>query len=141
MGELLVVSSFEGGAYSFWSANDGSLLLSQPPGRIDSLAFSPDGSLVAFDRPDGGIEIRTTSDLRLLTVLAGDNETTARMLVFLKDGKALAEATVGGGLTLWDLDSASWAKLACTAAGRTLTKDERSRLIPPGIDVDPCRPG
>ncbi len=137
-GALLVAASWQGGDYSFWRVDGGSLLLSQPRGRIQSIAFSPDGRLLALDLPGGGIEIRNSADLGIVTVLDGDGDATARSLLFLPEGKLLVEATVGGGLTLWDLDPDSWVRIVCDAAGRTLTGDERRRLVPDGFGIDPC---
>ena len=53
---------------------------------------------------------------------------TVPQFSFTADGSALL---VGGApVTMWDLDPRSWAKIACTAAGRNLTRDEWNIYMP-----------
>jgi WD40 repeat protein len=58
--------------------------------------------------------------------------------IFAPDGHLMTVYDDGRAL-LWDLRPSSWAKQACSVAGRTLTRDEWDNALP-GRDYDPaCR--
>jgi hypothetical protein len=53
------------------------------------------------------------------------------------DGRTLI--TVGeGGETIWNLDTSSWVRPACTIAGRNLSPKERRRFEQPGTRHAVC---
>lgn len=76
------------------------------PRQLDSggrsLAFSPDGTLLATGDDAGAVTLWRTGDgVRLSTYEAGVGP--VRRLAFRPDGKVLASLVVGSGIQLWDV--------------------------------------
>ena len=60
-------------------------------------------------------------------------------VAFSPDGKTLASAGRDGSVMLWNMDVASWLRLACAIANRNLTRREWAQYV--GEDVSyqaPC---
>jgi hypothetical protein len=57
-------------------------------------------------------------------------------LAWSQAGSVLWTATIGGTVLRWELDSAEWARSACTAAGRSLTAEDWRQNLGGGIPDD-----
>ncbi len=86
-----------------------------PLARDDvSLAFSPDGRLLAGGQQDGDVILWATDGWRQVGQLPAAG---ALGLVFSPDGSTLATSN-GGAVLLWDVGSQQLDRLAASAAGR-----------------------
>jgi len=101
------------------------------PSEPNSLAFSPDGSILAAG---------TGSEVILWSVPQKTSIVTLRVpgpVSFSPDGRILATSSqwdpnliMGTGITLWDVSSADWARQLCQIAGRGLTRAEWATYVP-----------
>jgi hypothetical protein len=82
------------------------------PDDIKSLAFSPDGKLLAAGCRAGMIKLWDTTTGKERTTLNGSAKHVCS-LVFSPDGKVLASATWDHPITLWDLTTGLGAREAC----------------------------
>ncbi|MER5869771.1 Hsp70 family protein [Streptomyces sp. NPDC002044] len=79
---------------------DGARIASLPPvATINSIEFSPDGSLVAVGGDDGRVRLHSTEDWGVRQVLEHDSPVWS--LAFAPRGTALAVGTHGGTVTVW----------------------------------------
>src|SRR5262249_45952005 len=78
--------------------------LACPDDRVQAVAFSPDGKLIAAGY-DGGITIWKTADKSVVATLQPGKADKAgiRRLAFSDDGKLLASATDRGDVLLWNV--------------------------------------
>jgi WD40 repeat protein len=95
--------------YSRQWAVDRFLSASLPHGRevptdSFSVAFSPDGTIMAFGHYDGSIALWNTR-LRRLTGMLHTGPTQVFGLSFTPDGRALAAGDGDGSVTIWDVGS------------------------------------
>jgi WD40 repeat protein len=72
-------------------------------GRIWSLAFSPDGNLLASASTDRSVRIYKTSDYSLQQTLDGEHDKTIRSVAFSPNGKFLAAASFDATVSLYIL--------------------------------------
>jgi WD40 repeat protein len=106
-GSLLARVSYLEGAVRLWSPASG--LLREPFPRqslsVRSLAFSPDGALLAIARTDGRIALWGVEAGRGLGFLQA-NERGLQSIAFSNDGRRLATGGIDGCLRLWDVAQA-----------------------------------
>jgi len=72
-------------------------------GNVSSIAFHPDGSLLASGSADGTVRIWRTDEAQQLFVLRGHREPVLSVR-FSQDGKMLASGDAAGGIILWCVD-------------------------------------
>lgn len=111
------------------------------PNEPNSLAFSPDGRILAAG---------TGSEVILWSVAQKTSMATLHVpgpVSFSPDGHILATGSkwnpaliAATGITLWDVNSAEWAGQLCQIAGRDLTRAEWSTYVP-GHPYQPICPG
>ena len=91
-----------------WSLPSGHVLqkLTGPDNWVNSVAFSPDGMILAGGAGDGKIYFWRTSDGVLLSVLSTDQGSVESVAVS-PDGRWVASAHIGGAAVLWGVLSGS----------------------------------
>ena len=101
--------------------------LSGPAGMVTSLAYSPDGSLLAAaggtPGKSGGIQVWNVRSSRLLLSLTGPMDVIYG-LAFRPDGKQIAGCSYDHSVTLWTLPQT-------TASAVSASKASLPRLLPP----------
>jgi WD40 repeat protein len=109
-----------------------------PGAGFGEIAFSPDGRWL-FSRTDRGLSAFDVASRRLLLdqLPLGTNGGEGSMAI-TSDGYLYA-ATETGLLRL-DIDPSRWSSIACHLAGRTLTFDEWSQLLPGRPYAPACTP-
>jgi len=103
------------GRYVAWDARSGQLLM-EGSGKVFSLAFTPDGSLLAAGDNDGNIAIWSVAEAQRIATLK-DDRLSVRSLAFHRDpiqvaanrgqkaGWLLGAGDEGGTVRLWDLSA------------------------------------
>ncbi len=97
--------------------------------QIDRIAFSPDGKTLASGSQDGALQLWDVASRQPLGEPLEDYA-YATSLAFSPDGKRLASVHSDGTLWMWDLDVQSWARRACSRAGRNFTQAEWAQYFP-----------
>lgn len=95
----------------------------EPPALPRNLALSPDGTLVAFAREDGTVELRETQSGEVVREFEGDGQHIISMK-FSAEGGALATGSKEGTVRIWDMG---------TADG--LDEHERTKLLDEEADL------
>jgi WD40 repeat protein/DNA-binding SARP family transcriptional activator/class 3 adenylate cyclase len=93
-------------------------------GSVVSLAYTPDGGIVASGGSDGRVGLWDGQTGALLGTVLPGQPTTPVTAEFLADGNTLQIASLDGGLYTWDIRPQHWVEYACTVVGRNLTKAE-----------------
>jgi WD40 repeat protein len=70
--------------------------------RVNALAMSPDGSVLASASRDGTVRLWGSESGLLLRILEGQADVVSRV-VFSDDGSLLATAGANGSVVLWGL--------------------------------------
>lgn len=109
-----------------WSP-DGRIVAWRDHATVTSLAFSPDGSLLASGGDDGSVVLRdvATGTRYGAPLVASPHE---RVFVTFDDSGQLVVATADGGLWRWDVRRQTLLRRACAIAGRNLTHAEWNDL-------------
>ena len=106
---------------------------------LTSLAFSPDGALLASGSLDGSAMIWDPVSGEMLFQIANEaNPLEVFGVAFVGDGKTLATRSRAGSVTLWDMDHEHWTELACSIVNRNLTREEWERFLPSQPYRDAC---
>ncbi|MGH2769530.1 MAG: WD40 repeat domain-containing protein, partial [Actinomycetota bacterium] len=93
-----------------------------------SVAFSPDGRVLASGSSDGGIILWDVAQRSRLTTLTDHTDGVASV-AFSPDGRGLASGSSDNNVILWDVDAASWRRRLCSIVGRGLTRDEWATYV------------
>jgi WD40 repeat protein len=139
-----------------WDARTGGLLARAQPrtGPVNTLAFSPDGRLLATAGNDGDITLWDPVSLRRIGVLAGPVG-SVEALAFSPDSQTLASGEDNRTILLWDMATRSLTAtltngpgtvkaLAFTPDGDTLISGDSSHRIiawdlnPAAVERDDC---
>lgn len=108
------------------------LAYAEPPSRFAgpigrALAFSAEGDSLIATGEESTVLFDIRTRLKIGTVPHGDFITSA---AFSRDSRVMVSSpTRRNTLIRRDLDPLSWAKYACQAASRTLTRDEWTQLV------------
>jgi WD40 repeat protein len=112
-------------------------------GDVLIAGWAPDGRAFASAASDGRITIWDAQTLRPSRVLAG-NGIAAHAVAFAADGRTIFSAALDGPVLAWDLTGTSGvgadlppasdvqrlASMACSVAGRDLSREEWARFLP-----------
>jgi WD40 repeat protein len=108
-------------------------------GVVESVQFSPDGSLLASGANDQTIRLWSTTDWNQIAVLRGQ-EGPAVGLAFSAEGKFLASGAIDGGVMLWAIPVATPASPKIPCSGPCHLSPDGRRLAcairwPPGQEA------
>ncbi len=100
--KLLAIGSAGTDTLRLWSVSGGTLLhrLKEPDGSIVSVAFSPDGGLLAVGTGDGLVHIWDAVVVKQLSTLKGHTAMVSSV-AFSPDGNLLASGSLDGTVRLW----------------------------------------
>lgn len=91
-----------------------------PPNAANSVAFSPDGAMLAVGFGNGEVQLWRITDRTLLRTLSVASDSVSR-ITFSPDGMTLAAAYLAGSVRLWQVDDG--------ALQQTLSHDSAIRSI------------
>jgi WD40 repeat protein len=113
--------------FKIWDAASGRELAGRwLPNAGSTLAFAPDGSVLALGGDDGAIHLVDPVDLREVASLKGAHHVNLRVVRFSRNSRHLFSGDREGGLTLWDL---------ATREERLTLRGPRHNLV--SIDIAP----
>ena len=120
---------------SVWGAATGERLGSVSGQQLApfGVAFSPDGRTFATIAGDGDTflwDARSFEAIGPPLHVADPAFDTGWSVAYSPDGRSLAATYGHGKVALWDVDPESWARRACTIAGRNLTQAEWKQYLP-----------
>jgi WD40 repeat protein/DNA-binding SARP family transcriptional activator len=91
---------------------------------VRSVAYAPDGSILASGSRDGRVGLWDGRTGALLGTILPGGPQTETMVEFLPDGHTVLISSANGALYTWDTRLQPWVDHACAVAGRNLTQDE-----------------
>jgi WD40 repeat protein len=92
---------------------------------IRSMAFSPDGTIIALGSTQGDIELRNVETWELLQTLDGGDQGIVLSVAFSPSGTSLVSGSVSGTVILWDLTTQQ--NVILSAAGNTINTTVQGR--------------
>jgi WD40 repeat protein len=95
--------------------------------RVNSVAFSPDGNIIASGSRDETVRLWDTLTGDSIGTLKGHDDLVDR-IAFSPNGKYLASAGDDNNVFLWNVDFASYREIACHVSTRNLTELEWKRF-------------
>lgn len=128
-GRTLVLGDLDGNI-TFWDLGSGQQEGPALTGlkEIIGIDLSPDGSMVAAADATGGVAIWSLPSRERIGTLPGIDFPAG--VAFTPDNRHLVVTHITGSAFIWDLDVDSWKRHACSVAGRNLTREEWSSLLP-----------
>jgi WD40 repeat protein len=93
----------QGGYVRFWRVSDGEMLLQTDTDRVTSMAFSPDGKIIALGCDDGSLRLLLVQDGSLIATLPGHSGLISGV-AFSPDGSLLATSSGDGTVFVWGLN-------------------------------------
>jgi WD40 repeat protein/DNA-binding SARP family transcriptional activator len=137
-GRYLVGGSFKGWV-RLWSTETwkpASRRFTGHAGRVEWQSMSPDGRTLATGGPDGTVRLWDLPTQQPLGAPLPGRTDRYLLPQFTPDGAHLFAIATGRAYR-WDVRPASWARLACSVAGRNLTRSEWQDALPER-DYDPA---
>jgi WD40 repeat protein len=92
--------------------------------EVRSLAYAPDGAILASGSDDGRVGLWDGRTGALLGTMLPGRPNTPVTVEFLPDGHTLLISSADGAVYTWDTRPQRWVDQACEVAGRNLTQDE-----------------
>jgi WD40 repeat protein len=134
-GKTLASVNFNG-AVRLWDVATGRPAghpLATHAGPVLSVAFSPDGKTLATRGQDGLVRLWDVATGRQIAEPLADQSSEVGAMVFSPDGKTLATGSFDDTVRLWDVAYlVNIVPQLCASAGRSLTRTEWARYVPPG---------
>src|SRR5205085_1231103 len=121
----------ESGQLLFWNARNGhprAAPLHAANGNIDTVSFSPDGSLVAAGAYDRTSTVWDLSSHREVGDTFPEHVAAAPAVLFQPNGRLLIDYEADAGE--WPMDVRTWERFACQVAGRDLSRAEWRNILP-----------
>lgn len=107
-------------------------------GAVFSVAFSPDGKILASGRLDGTVRLSDVATRRQLGSPLTGPTGTVNSVAFSPDGKTLAAGSSDGTVRLWDVAYLmDIVPNLCTLVDRSLTRAEWEQYVRPGQRICP----
>ena len=129
-GRTLIYGDREGRVWIYdtrtWMPRGAPLLVSSP---ILTADISPDGRQLATTSADGEARLWDLATGRSIGPALPSARGDLAGAAFIDDGRRMAVLHERGGYA-WELDPASWARHACSVAGRKLTRSEWHSALP-----------
>ena len=96
---------------------------------VTSVAFSPDGKLLASGSEGGSIILWDLVSRQPITPQLAGHQGNINSIVFSPNGEILASGSHDKTIILWDINVHSWRARACRVANRNLTSAEWDRYM------------
>jgi WD40 repeat protein len=140
-GKVLATAGLGDPLVHLWDVESGKLIreLEQNVGGAHELEFSRDGSILAvagYGEPYAALfDVATGAQIGPRLKAGSDSA----MVDMSPNGRRLLQTHGNGKGAIWDIDPESWARRACTLAGRVLTRAEWEEFLPSRPYEPACR--
>jgi WD40 repeat protein len=112
------------GTVTLWDIQSGQVgLVRRSSARINAVAYSPDGRLLAVGA-DADVFVYSAATQLFYGQKLKDHDGNVTSLAFAPDGSVLMSGSADGTIILEDMRPAGWVERACRLANRNLTRDE-----------------